>query len=187
MIPGKVHPHIRLVASQKQSDAPRKKSVLKAQQLSFPYPERAAILLVDADKIDRAAFLDLVKHVTPGWIIDVRAVPRLDTLAGSRANAFELFRQSNAEYVDLFGRLGIKSYDEADANPVFWSTAVTNILEQSPQRGPYLFLFDNVALILASGRILENALKPIAGKEPKISVITSWPLSLSAPTNTRSS
>lgn len=165
-------PHLRLITSQKQSHDMATKSLhLQDKQLSFPYPETSTVFLVYIESIGKDEFARILGDYAPRWIIDVRAVPRLDTIAASRLSAFTLFKRTKASYIDLFGRLGITSYRVAESNPAFWSSAVFELLKNSDQRGPYLFLFDNERLLRIADDILPEVIQPVVGKSARFAHI----------------
>ncbi len=163
--------YIRLLPS---PDAARTKALGRAEprkQLTLPYLTPSSVLLVDANLLDRGQFYDLVKAAVPRWIFDVRVVPRLDTLAGSRSLAFSMFENAKASYVDLFGRLGITSYHTADANPALWIKAAVDLLKQSKQHAsPCLFIFDAPDQLDVAIGILQSALKPVIGKKITVAI-----------------
>ena len=157
--------HLRLIKTQEeQSNKSSQPSVKREKQLAFPYPETATVFLVLVPTLRSEDFARMLGDSTPRWIIDVRAVPRLDILATSRMSAFALFERMKANYVDLFGRLGIRSYRAAESNPAFWSGALVDILRKSEKKGPYFFLFDDERLIQSADEILPDAIKSIVGK-----------------------
>jgi hypothetical protein len=136
-------------------------------ECSFPHAEASTVLLVFVDSIGKDEFARILGEHAPGWIIDVRAVPRLDTIAVSRLSAFSLFERASASYVDLFGRLGIKSYRVAESNPAYWRNAVFDLLNGSDREGPYLFLFDDEPLFF----ILPGVIELVLGKAPRVAHI----------------
>lgn len=165
-------PHLRLVEEpDKIIDAESLVKCREHQQLAFPYPEVSTAFFLRIDRFTREEFARTLGNLTPRWIIDVRAVPRLDTVARSRSSAFDLFANAKVEYIDLFGRLGIRSYKSADANPVFWSRTVLRILAASERKGPYFFLFDDEELLFAADRILAPTLKSLVGSSTRIAHI----------------
>lgn len=161
--------HLRLVLTRAEDncDNTTKAARKREKQLAFPYPETSTVFLVYVETIGRDEFARILGDSVPRWIIDVRAVPRLDTIAASRLSAFNLFEKTAATYVDLFGRLGIKSYRSAESNPAFWSSAVFNLLRNSDRKGPYLFLFDNEQLMKTADDVLREAMLPIVGKDAR--------------------
>jgi hypothetical protein len=116
-------------------------------------------------------FRKVVGEVMPRWIFDVRAVPRFDTIVGSRPSAFHLFAKAKAAYVDVLGKVGATSYRSADSNPAVWGNVVCEILRISDRKGPYLFLFDDKSLFQASDEILPRIVKPVIGKEAHFSIL----------------
>ena len=165
-------PHLRLVVVTPEPGkyAPKPASP-RGTQLAFPYPEGSTVVFVFVDAIDRDEFTRIVSDYTPRWIFDVRVVPRLDTIAASRRSAFSLFERMKVSYVDLFGRLGIKSYRSAESNPAFWSSAVFELLKDAERKGPYLFLFDNEKLLRAADEVLPDVITPVIGKAARFAHI----------------
>lgn len=141
------------------------------RQLAFPYPEESTVFLVYVETMGRDEFAKIVGEFTPRWIFDVRAVPRLDTIASSRLSAFRMFQKAKAAYVDVFGRLGIRSYRSADSNPAVWGDAVSQLLRESDRKGPYLFLFDDESLLRAANDLLPNFIGPAIGKSARFARI----------------
>ncbi len=165
--------HLRLIYTGRQE--PRSKELRAEQpqerQLAFPYPEESTVFLVYIETMGRDEFAKFVGEVIPRWIFDVRVVPRLDTIASSRLSAFHIFQKAKAAYVDLFGRLGINSYRSADSNPAFWGNAVTELLQESDRKGPYIFLFDDESLFRAAENLLPDVIKPAIGKAARFARI----------------
>lgn len=158
-------PHLRLIVTRTDGTGKTARSSMpRGHQLAFPYPKTSTVVFLHVATIRRDEFTKILGDYMPRWIIDVRAVPRLDTIADSRRSAFTLFERARASYVDLFGRLGIKSYGAVESNPAFWSSAVSDLLLQSDRTGPYLFLFDNEQLLSSADRILPAVIKRVVGK-----------------------
>lgn len=160
-------PYIRLVC-QIKSHTNARPLRRRPQQLSFPYAEARSVLLMDTNGINHAEFVRIIESMRPKWIVDVRAVPRLDTLAGSREYAFSIFHRMSIEYVDLLGRLGIISYKTSETNPAFWGPVAVQILKASV--GPYVFLFDYPPLMSVASESLPSLLRPAIGAEAQVSV-----------------
>jgi hypothetical protein len=159
--------HLRLIVTRPEGSEDRAKANRrkpKAKQLAFPYPEASTVFLVYVESIDREEFAKIVGDCTPRWVIDVRAVPRLDTIAASRISAFNLFEHAKATYIDLFGRLGIKTYRAAESNPAFWSSTVVDLLKNSDRKGPYLFLFDNEQMMKTADDVLRGIMLSLVDK-----------------------
>ena len=165
--------HLRLVFNAKQtSEAPAANIPRKTdRQLAFPYPDASTVLLVKVDAMGREEFVRVIGQYMPRWIFDVRAVPRLDTVAASRLAAFQLFERSKATYVDIFGRLGIRSYRSADSNPAFWGSTLSELIKDSDRKGPYLILFDDEPLLRAADEVLPEIIRPVLGKAAHIARI----------------
>lgn len=171
-------PHLRLVSSTPSNNhisdieeiASAKWS--GARQLAFPYFDAFAFLLADVRRLDAYAFPELLKSSRPNWIFDVRVTPRMDLLAGTRQNAFSLISSINAEYVDLFGKLGLQSYLSAGANPGLWSREIGSVvLESRRPTGPFMVLMDDERLLEASRKLLPESLNAIFRKQVSVAVL----------------
>lgn len=145
----------------------------KQGQLSFPFPEVSSIYFIVVDDISQEAFCRLLGVYAPRWIFDVRSVPRLDIVASSRRAAFAYFNRINLSYIDLFGRIGVKSYRSVEANPSLWQDELMKIIYAGASHGPYFFLFDYEPLMEAAQIVLPEAMAAVEGKEPPVSVIRS--------------
>ncbi len=158
-------PHLRLVLTinrgQETTDKPLRP---QEKQLCFPYPEESTVFLIYLDSIGRDQFARIMGDFIPRWIIDVRAVPRLDNIAASRLSAFTLFERTKASYIDLFGRLGIRSYRVAESHPTYWSRALFDVLKNADRTGPYFFLFDNKDLLRKADDVLPEVIQAVVGK-----------------------
>jgi len=167
--------HLRLVATpseeRKTVTTGTKGSGKREKQLAFPYPESSTVYFVYVDAIGHEEFSRIVGDYIPRWIFDVRTVPRLDTITASRSSAFRLFEKFKTTYVDLFGRLGIKSYRDAESNPVFWATAVFDLLKNSERKGPYIFLFDNEQMMTSADYVLPDIFEPAVGNAVRVAKI----------------
>ena len=164
--------HLRLVAAREPSqEKVEKPSQPRERQLSFPYPEASTVFLVYTESVGKKEFARILGDYAPRWIIDVRAVPRLDIIATSRLSAFSLFERAKASYVDLFGRLGIRSYRAVESNPAFWGGALVELLKGVEHKGPYLFLFDNERLMRAADSVLPDLILPAVGKAARFAHI----------------
>lgn len=161
-----ISPHLRLIATRNEDwGSARKPSLPKDVQLSFPYHADSTVFFLSLGSMRNDEFVRIMVEYTPRWIIDVRAVPRLDTVAASRLAAFALFKKFSASYIDLFGRLQIKSYRVAESNPAYWGKEIFNLLKNFDRKGPYFFLFDNEQLLKVAAEILPEAMQPVVGKD----------------------
>lgn len=155
--------HLRLVFSQEQVADQDAACLEQAEQLSFPYAEDFAVILVLVVSMGPRDFKKVIVDSMASWVIDVRVAPRFDTLAFSRDAAFTLFRERRVRYVDLFGRLGISSYRSAETNPAFWGTHFCRLLVKSERAGPYLLLFDDRTLMLSAANVLPPMVRGALG------------------------
>jgi hypothetical protein len=165
--------HLRLVGSNSETrPSVVGTAIRRHEQFSFPYPETSSVFFLRADTVAPTAFTRILAENTPRWVIDVRVVPRFDSVAGSRASAFRLFENYKATYIDLFGRIGIRSYRSVEANPALWAKTIQNLLTESGRKGPYLFLFDNQDIMVSADRVLRQVMSQIAGSSARFSNIT---------------
>ncbi len=156
--------HLRLIYDQEKIVGPANVCLEPPEQLSLgldapeqssiAHPERLAFILALVTTMNWRDFVDLISGNMTSWVIDVRVAPRFDTLAWSRETAFRIFQEQNAIYVDLFGRLKVKSYRSAALNPVIWGRELCTMLVDSEREGPYMLLFDDRALMVSAGNVL---------------------------------
>lgn len=142
----------------------------KPQQLAFAYPEPTAVLLADTEGMGRDEFVSLLRDTSPRWVIDIRAVPSFEALAGSRSYAFRLFASLKANYVDFLGRLEFGRGQLGASAPKDWAIDLTKMLDAAAPCGPYLFLFDSPDLLHAAEAVVPDAVKTVIGKSPTVSI-----------------
>lgn len=166
MKPSLERAHLRLVpASDKAAEAAAATGAGSGErQLSLPYLDTSSVFLVNVSSLRTSDFSSMLERLCPRWVFDVRAVPRFDTLASSRASAFALFDKTKSHYVDVFGRLGIKSYRSVESNPIYWSDTIVGILKTQSRSGPYFFLFDDEPLLRTSDNILPSVMEGTVGR-----------------------
>ena len=157
--------HLRLIFDQEKGEKPANVCLESPEQISLPYPDRVAVIFALVTPMNRQEFVELIIQNTPSWVIDARVAPRFDTLACSREAAFKLFQEKNVTYVDLFGRLGVKSYRSAESNPAVWGDRLCNLLVESKREGPYVLLFDNQPLMVSAGNVLPRMIRGSLGDE----------------------
>lgn len=164
--------HLRLVVRGPRAGSPESpESENSPQQLSLWYPDPSAIFLVCVTWMGREEFVAVLERCLPQWVIDVRVVPRFDRIAASRSEAFRLFERLGVTYVDLFGRLGIRSYASTESNPTKWGDAVADLLRNSSRRGPYVFLLDDEKLTARTRLILPSVVREVVGGGLRIETI----------------
>ncbi len=106
------------------------------------------ILLRESEISKKGTFNTFAKRFRPSYVIDLRSVPRLDLLAGSRALAFRLFEELDIEYFDFFGRLEIGFHDNLEEieNHLIKSFHSICKKQKNVQR-PLVLFFDNESLL----------------------------------------
>lgn len=159
--------HLRLIVDQETGETSTDVGLEPPGQISFPFPSpnRVPFILAFVATMNRGDFVELVIQNMASWVIDVRTAPRFDTLVCSREAAFRFFREQNVTYIDLFGRLDVKSYRSADSNPALWGNRLCNLLTESKRSGPYVALFDNHSLMVSAGNVLPPMIQEALGEE----------------------
>lgn len=161
--------HLRLVHD---TDSSAYATPWRSEQLPLPYLDPYTVVLLDVEKFDVHAFGHLLESLRPKWIVDTRTAPRLDTLAGTRSFAFQLFEHYGATYVDLFGALGLATYRHSRANPASWGKGLGELFKNSTSpSGPYVLLFDNEDLMGASAKLLGPEIKSGLNKAVSVSLM----------------
>ncbi|MBF0332278.1 MAG: hypothetical protein HQL40_01360 [Alphaproteobacteria bacterium] len=167
-----VPPYLKLVASGGDALAAKPcEPVGKPQQLALPYPEPMAVMLADVQGMGRDRFKSLLDELAPRWVIDLRAVPTFQGLAGSRSYAFRMFDSINATYVDILGRLASHNPAGAGAATGDWVPELRELMHAAPP-GPYLFLFDDPGLMTEAAHVVPPVLKAAMRKKPRMSILT---------------
>jgi len=142
------HPaFLRLVHSENDAARPQNKiaSSGAAQNLFFPTDSPNTLIFVDWEHISLVEFMDILECSRPRVVFDFRITPHFDLETLSRKRFFSILEQSNCQYVDLFGRLGITNVRAAAANPILIAREIGAIAaELTPSnRGPFVFLHDD--------------------------------------------
>lgn len=169
---GRDVPYLRLVESPDEavdvSKVMRKKYKLTkgAEQLALPYLDPYTIVLANVAEISPGQFANMITGISPKWVIDTRIAPRFDQIARSRQHAFFLFHSLDANYIDLFGQLGLPSYQTANANPEFWGQAIFSMIKDalvntSKPAGPFMFMFERTELIDAAKLALSEHFRQV--------------------------
>ncbi|MBF0462604.1 MAG: hypothetical protein HQL87_14570 [Magnetococcales bacterium] len=146
----------------------------KPQQLSLPFDDRYSVALINVNRKDIHWFLDLLRSMAPELIIDTRSVARLDVLCGTRENAFRVFEAHSVEYIDLFGRLGITTYQADNAQPDYWCSKIVDIIPNIPKVSrPVLVVFDNQELLNSSVYSISSEFRKLFKHEISLSIKSS--------------
>lgn len=146
-------------------------SGLKSQQFAFDFDDPYTVILININRKSIHWFLDFLQSITPKFIIDARSVARLDVLCGTRANAFKVFKSRSVEYVNLFGRLGITTYQADDAQPDHWCNRIGEVVPNiSTIFGPVIVVFDKQGLLESSVEIIASEFRKLFKHEISLSV-----------------
>ena len=163
--------HLRLVSDQAQHSCERERRDYEPVQISMPFPDTAAVYFVLVATMTQDEFLHVIDSCVSSWLIDVRTVPRFDSIFFSRDAAFRFFKEHDVLYVDFFGLLGVKSYQSVDSNPAIWGDALRDLLKNSKRKGPYLLLFDEENHLRTAYSVLPQILRPVVGTDAYFSKI----------------
>ena len=159
--------HLRLIVSNADKSRVGDESPLpigdKVHQLSLPFTDDAVIVLIDCTSMGRSVLPGILVKYHPKLIFDVRTVPTMTHVAGSRSAAFRIFDQIKAEYIDVFGVLGVKSTDHVDVNPAIWSHRIRSVFSGS-LRGPVFMLFDSDRSIEVAEPIINDVFSSLFGR-----------------------
>ena len=84
--------------------------------------------------------------------------PRLEFIGTTRSQTFEYFKSMQIDYKDVFGKVGINGYVDAEERHQVLGTAVAQILETlEPSEGPALLFFDDPGFMSRCRRFFESA------------------------------
>jgi hypothetical protein len=117
----------------------------QAQGIFFPSSNPNTLIFLAWGRASADDLLDVFELSKPKLIFDLRVAPRFDLGLLTRKRFFELLRQHNCQYIDLFGRMGIENINDALVNPVLVGAQVITFTEKLPipNNGPFVFLHDD--------------------------------------------
>ena len=142
-----------------------------AHQLTLSFSSPDTLMALDASQVSREVLLDMLSQTPPAWLFDLRNSPRLDRIAGNRAQAFALFSSKGVQYVDVFGITGTSSRTTLDRNPISWLPIVhTRLLASDRKRGPFLALFETRNELLNAAPYLADVIAGAVGRKIDLSV-----------------
>lgn len=132
-----------------------------AKQLSlFEVGEPNLIFSMEQSILRANEFNALVGKYNPKVFFDLRIAPRLDFVAPSRVVAFKIFSELKLSYVDVFGALGVNSYNAMQASPEMWSELVgESLLSLRSRNMTSMFVFDDIDILNRANFILPSFLK----------------------------
>ena len=161
-------PDLRLVARPRAKGASAPTAIDRAPRAP---PDTKAVFFVSVKDMESDVFFPLLEGWPSSVVVDVRAVPRFDVIAHSRRYAFKCFQRMEATYIDLFGRLGIRSYSSEKARPARWAAPLYGILKNIERKGSCVFLFDHDDLMRAAQETLPDLVRAIVGDEVRFTTI----------------
>lgn len=137
---------LKLVHSEDGSDKlrPLSPSTGKAQEAFLPSEAPNTLVFIFWGSSSAEELLDVFQLSKPRVIFDLRVAPRFDVVPLTRKRFFELLRHHSCKYVDVLGRMGIASPDDASLNPSMIAAQILAILESPNESklGPFVFLAD---------------------------------------------
>lgn len=142
-------PFLRLVSS--KNDALRsdvRNAANSTQDTFLPSSSSNTITFINWRRTTTEDIIDVFELSRPKLIFDLRIAPRFDLHGMTRRWFFDGLREYNCQYVDLLGRLGIKSIADALTNPALIALHSSKFLEglKPPNSGPLVFFHDDDVL-----------------------------------------
>lgn len=116
-----------------------------AQDTFLPSELPNTLIFFSWSNVAEDDLLDIFELSKPKIIFDLRITPRFDLGRLTRKRFFELIRQYECRYIDLFGRIGISNINDALANPILVAEHVASFMESLviPNAGPVVFLHES--------------------------------------------
>lgn len=112
-------------------------------QLNLFLNDEYHLVLIQEASINIDTFTDFLIEIKPRWIFDARPSPRLDILAGSRKEAFELFSEIDTNYISLYTRLKESIELSNEGSPWWIEPLATHFNKLGSFIGPSIFIADD--------------------------------------------
>lgn len=114
------------------------------QESFLPSSQASTLIFLAWGKISFDDIMDVFELTKPKMILDMRVAPRFDLGQLTRKQFFSFLRQYDCQYVDLLGRIGVASLNDALANPHLIAVHAAQYTGESspPHSGPLVFLHD---------------------------------------------
>lgn len=142
----------------------------KATQLQLPHLDSLTFVLASVRSFQGLGeFTEYVAALRPKWIFDIRTIPRLDVLGGTRRHVFSVFRELEISYIDLLGVLGVGSEDSLDARPSVWGKKLAQVVDANAV-GVVLLLFDNIDLLESAALVLPSSMESVMHRPVAVEV-----------------
>lgn len=155
--------HLTLISggAENFSKGTREKKDHVSEQLSlFDDYTNSIVFSLEKNILRGQEFIKVVDKYNPKVFFDLRIAPRLDFVASSRVNAFKVFRDLDISYFDIFGSVGVNSYDVIHAAPEFWGGVIVEcLLSVRSKNLNCIFLFDNADILNRSQFVVPSILK----------------------------
>lgn len=128
-------------------------------QLSLPFAAPHLLVFTLTPDFNVAGlFQQFAQSLRPRLLIDMRMSPRLEFIGTTRSQTFDYFKSMQIDYKDVFGKVGIGGYVDAEERHQVLGIAVAQILETfEPSEGPALFFFDDPGFMSRCRRSFEAA------------------------------
>jgi hypothetical protein len=114
------------------------------QDSFLPSGQTSTLIFLAWGKTTHDDILDVFELSRPKMILDMRVAPRFDLGQLNRKQFFSLLKDHDCRYVDLLGRIGVSSLNDALANPKLIAAHAGQFTgELKPAHsGPLVFLHD---------------------------------------------
>lgn len=138
----------------------------RATQDSFlPSSQASTLIFLAWGETTFDDILDVFELSRPKMILDMRVAPRFDLGLLNRKQFFSLLKEYDCRYVDLLGRIGVSSLNDALANPKLIAAHAGQFTSElrPANSGPLVFLHDDEAVDDEYLTLLARALPSGAG------------------------
>lgn len=126
-------------------------------QMALPFAVPHLLVFTQTTDFNVAGlFEQFSRALNPSVLVDMRISPRLEFIGATRSQTFDYFKSMQIDYKDVFGKVGITSYADAEEKHVAISKAVAEILERAkPSDCSVLFFFDDPGFMSRCRRIFD--------------------------------
>lgn len=136
-----------------------------AQESFLPSDKVSSLIFLAWGKVTFDDILDVFELTKPKMILDMRVAPRFDLGQMNRRQFFSFLKQYDCQYIDLLGRIGVASLQDALANPKLIATHASQFTGAltPANSGPLVFLHDEDAVDDEYLTLLSRALPSSVG------------------------
>ena len=140
------------------------------QAFLFPDTRPGVVVFVCFPDVEEREFVDLLESARPGFVIDLRIVPRFDVGRLNRDRAFDLFETLGSRYVDLTGMFlsGASKEDVMKSFSELLSSNSFNLFR------PVIFLLSRPETSVATDAEVLNALEASGKRAQEVSQVPTF-------------